>query len=305
MVRFRAAIALILLCGGGPGHGATPVALELVLAVDASGSVSQDRFELQRAGYAAAFRSPAVQQAIRSTGTGSIAVTMVQWTGPAMQVVAVEWALVDDGVSAERFAAAVERAPRALFGGGTSISGAIEHGLEMLARSPFQGQRQVIDVSGDGANNRGRPAEQARDEAVQAGVTINGLPILTLEPDLDTYYRLNVIGGPGAFVIAVKSYEEFAAAVRSKLITEIAGRLPSGEHVVDVVLPEIRSLDGLGARRGRRVVHEPGQHGLDMLEVLDRTADPLAGEVLEGACLEDRVDLLGHRRQRGRVATGL
>jgi hypothetical protein len=201
---------------------AAPVSAQLVLAVDVSGSVSEDRFELQRQGYAAAFRSADVQQAIRSTVTGSIAVAMVQWTGPALHVVAVDWSLVDDAASAERLAVAIEQAPRALFGGGTSISGAIDYAREMLARSPYSGQRLVIDVSGDGANNRGPPAEDARDAAVQAGVVINGLPILTVEPDLDTYYRQNVIGGPGAFVIAVKSYEEFAPAVRSKLVTEIA-----------------------------------------------------------------------------------
>jgi Protein of unknown function (DUF1194) len=205
---------------------ATPVAVQLVLAVDVSGSVDQLRFELQREGYAAAFRSPAVLQAIRSTETGSIAVTMLQWTGPARHVVAVDWAVIDDAASAERFAEAIARAPRALFGGGTSISGAIDYSLTMFARSPFPAQRRVIDVSGDGANNRGRPAEDARDDAIQAGVTINGLPILTLEPDLDVYYRQSVIGGPGAFVSAVNSYEEFPRAVRNKLITEIADSAP-------------------------------------------------------------------------------
>jgi hypothetical protein len=202
---------------------ATPVSVQLVLAVDVSGSVSQDRFELQREGYAAAFRSPAVLQAIRSTSAGSIAVAMLQWTGPALHVVAADWTAIDDADSAERFAEAIERAPRELFGGGTSISGAIDYARRMIADSPYQGQRLVIDVSGDGANNRGRPAEDARDEAVQAGMVINGLPILTLEPELDAYYRQSVIGGPGAFVIAVKSYEEFADAVRRKLVTEIAG----------------------------------------------------------------------------------
>ena len=108
---------------------ATPVAVQLVLAVDVSGSVSQDRFELQREGYAAAFRNAAVLQAIRSTSTGSIAVAMLQWTGPSLHVVAVDWTLIDDAASAERFAAAIEAAPRALFGGGTSISGAIDYAL--------------------------------------------------------------------------------------------------------------------------------------------------------------------------------
>jgi len=216
----------------------TPVAVQLVLAVDVSGSVSQDRFELQREGYAAAFRSPEVLQAIRSTATGSIAVAMLQWTGPTLHVVAVDWTLIDDRASAEHFAAAVVRAPRVLFGGGTSISGAIDFARWMLAQAPYRGQKRIIDVSGDGANNRGRPAEDARDEAVLEGLVINGLPILTLEPDLDRYYRQSVIGGPGAFVIAVNNYEQFAVLLRSKLITEIAGS-GSTEHAVNVRLREV------------------------------------------------------------------
>jgi hypothetical protein len=205
------------------GRPMTQVSVHLVLAVDVSGSVNEARFALQREGYAAAFRSQAVLQAIRSTGTGSIAVAMLQWTGPALHVVVVDWTLINDAASAERFADRIAAAPRALFGGGTSISGAVDYALTMFSQSPFQSQRHVVDVSGDGANNRGRPAEDARDDAVSAGLQINGLPILTLEPELDAYYRENVIGGPGAFVIAARSYEEFAVAIRNKLVTEIAG----------------------------------------------------------------------------------
>jgi hypothetical protein len=179
-----------------------------------------------------------VLQAIRSTGTGSIAVAMLQWTGPTLHVIAVDWTLIDDAASAARFAAAIAHAPRVLYGGGTSISGAIDFARSMLAQAPFRGQKRIIDVSGDGANNRGRPAEDARDEAVQEGLVINGLPILTLEPDLDRYYRQSVIGGPGAFVIAANSYEQFAVALRSKLITEIAGS-GSVEHAVNIHLREV------------------------------------------------------------------
>lgn len=200
----------------------TAVDLQLVLAVDASGSVSHDRFELQKQGYAAAFRHPRVLAAIQSGPASAIAVTMVQWTGPALQVQVVKWSLLKDKASAEAFAAAIEQAPRQLFGGGTSISGAIDTSLALLNDSPFKAARRVIDVSGDGANNRGRPASQARDEAVAAGVGINGLPILALEPDLDKYYEENVIGGPGAFVVAVRNYDQFADAVLRKLIMEIA-----------------------------------------------------------------------------------
>ena len=199
------------------------VDLELVLAVDVSGSVSEDRFDLQKQGYAAAFANPGVLEAIRSGTHRAIAVTMTQWTGPALQLQTVDWARIDDAASAARFSAAIEAAPRALFSGGTSISGAMDHAVGLFARSGFRGERRVIDVSGDGSNNRGRPAQDARDDALAAGIVVNGLPILTLEPSLDDYYRANVIGGPGAFVVAIDRYEDFAAAILRKLILEIAG----------------------------------------------------------------------------------
>ena len=205
-----------------PPQTQAETAIALVLAVDASGSVSNARFELQKQGYAAAFRNPRVLSSIRSLMTGSIAVTMVQWTGPRLHVVAVDWTLIKDEASASAFAAAVEAAPRQLFGGGTSISGAIDYSRLLLTQSPFHGARRVIDISGDGANNSGRAVTQARDEAVRDGVGINGLPILTLEPYLDRYYYDNVIGGPGAFMIPAENYDAFADAILKKLITEIA-----------------------------------------------------------------------------------
>jgi hypothetical protein len=205
----------------------TDVAIALVLAVDTSGSVSAGRFELQKQGYAAAFRNPRVLNSIRSLVTQSIAVTMMQWTGPQLHVVVVDWTLIKDEASANAFAAAIEAAPRQLFGGGTSISGAIDYSRLLLAQSPFNGARRVIDISGDGANNRGRAATLARDEAVHDGIGINGLPILSLEPGLDRYYYDNVIGGPGAFMIPAENYDTFADAVLKKLITEIAATAPS------------------------------------------------------------------------------
>jgi hypothetical protein len=148
---------------------------------------------------------------------------MVQWTGPALQIQVVPWMLIRDEASMLAFADAIARAPRQLFGGGTSISGAIDHAMTLFPATELRGARRVIDVSGDGANNRGRPATLARDEAVNAGATINGLPILALEPGLDIYYRDNVIGGPGAFMVPAESFETFAEAVLKKLIIEIAG----------------------------------------------------------------------------------
>ncbi len=208
------------------GAARVDVDLILVLAVDASGSVNERRFELQKQGYVAAFRNPRVQLAIATGLHQAIAVSMVQWTGPTMQVEVVPWTVLKDEASLTAFAAAIDEAPRKLFSGGTSISGAIDHARGMLAGAPYRALRRVIDISGDGGNNRGRPAENARDDAVASGVTINGLPILELDPTLDVYYRSNVIGGPNAFLVAATTFDEFADAILKKLITEIAEGSP-------------------------------------------------------------------------------
>src|SRR5579875_2920188 len=178
--------AALLLCGllvlaltGQRAAAQMPVNVAIILAVDASGSVDQARFELQKRGYAAAFRTPDVLRAIGSGPHRAIAVTMVQWTGPTLHEQVVGWRVLNDAASAIAFAAAIDAAPRALFGGGTSLSGAIDYGRTLFRTPEFRADRQVIDVSGDGSNNRGRPAAEARDEAVAAGIAINGLPILT------------------------------------------------------------------------------------------------------------------------------
>jgi Protein of unknown function (DUF1194) len=231
MDRFRAigrafcCAALLLAVAASAGAQPAPasdVDLQLVLAVDTSGSVDQTRFDLQQGGYAAAFRDRQVLNAIRSGPAQAISVTMVQWTGPELQVQVVPWTRISDATSAAAFADAIIAAPRSLFGGGTSISGAIDYAMTLWRQSPYHGPRRVIDISGDGPNNRGRPASLARDDALRAGVSINGLPILALDPLLDRYYENNVIGGPRAFVIAAQSYATFAAAIRRKLIIEIS-----------------------------------------------------------------------------------
>jgi len=198
------------------------VDVSLILAIDASGSVDDDRFELQKQGYAKAFLNPRVLNAIRNGSQQVIAVSMVQWTGPTQQVVMVPWFKIRDEQSAHAFAAAVAAASRQLMGGGTSISGVIDYCAMLMKTSPYRAEKRVIDISGDGANNIGRPAEQARDEAVRAGIRINGLPILAVEPDLDQYFRQSVIGGPGAFIIPVKNYDAFADAILRKLVAEIS-----------------------------------------------------------------------------------
>ncbi len=218
--------AAIMLAVGSLARAEPRVDLALVLAVDASGSVDQHRFELQKQGYVAAFRSPRVLNAIRSGLNQSIAVTMFQWTGPRLQVQVVPWTVVSDETSAKAFAAAIAAVPRRLFSGGTSISGAIDYARLLLAQVLAEPSRRVIDVSGDGSNNSGRSVTVARDEAAHAGIGVNGLPILSIEPGLDAYYRDYVIGGPGAFMVPAESYDTFAEAVLKKLITEIAAGAP-------------------------------------------------------------------------------
>jgi hypothetical protein len=220
-------ILLVLACGLCTPARATNVDLQLVLAIDTTASVSHGRFELQRDGYAAAFRNPQVIKAIMSGAEQSIAVTMMQWNGRFVQEQVVPWTLVKDEASARALAEKIARTPRVLFGGsGTSISGAIEQGVALMGQSPYKSQRRTIDISGDGFDNTGQPITPARNAAVAAGCGINGLPILAYEPTLDDYYYRYVIGGPGAFMIPVANYENFAEAIVRKLILEIAAHPP-------------------------------------------------------------------------------
>jgi hypothetical protein len=236
--RALALLAAVAAAGASASAAAqVAVDVQLVLAVDVSGSVSDERFTLQQKGYAQAFRNWRLLEAIRGGNSRAIAVTMTQWTGPAQQQVVVKWMVIHDEASMLAFADAIDRTTRQLYGGGTSISGAIDHAMTLFPLMAAAGARRVIDISGDGANNRGRPAADARDDAVRAGVTINGLPILALEPHLDQYYQNNVIGGPNAFHIVAETYETFAEAVLKKLITEISGIPAESEAAVASAAP--------------------------------------------------------------------
>lgn len=201
---------------------AKSVDLALVLAVDVSGSVNNERFELQRRGYAEAFASREVMDAIAAGENHAIIVTLVEWSGAGHQRQMIGWTLVEDPASAESFGSAIAEASRA-FADWTSISGAIDYSMALFAQAPAESARRVIDISGDGINNNGRSVLEARDAAVNAGVTLNGLPILTEYPDLDAYYQENVIGGPGAFALAASDFNSFGAAILGKLVREIAG----------------------------------------------------------------------------------
>lgn len=204
---------------------ATEVDLALVLAVDISSSVNQERYELQMRGYAEAFRDPTVIEAIKRGPIGAIAVTLVQWAGYNQYRQTIAWEIVRDGEAADRFASAVAETVRPP-GGSTSISGAIDFSARLLRQSSFQATRMLIDISADGSNNNGRSAAAARDEAVADGITINGLPILSQEPGLDAYFREQVIGGPGAILVVAKNFESFSTAVLRKLFVEIADQGP-------------------------------------------------------------------------------
>jgi len=210
---------------GRTPRGAVDVAL--VLAIDSSGSVSEDRLRLQISGYLDALRHPGFIEAVRGGRHGRIATTFVEWSDVRRQDQAAGWSVIEDEASAHEFAQAISDALRPL-PGWTSISGAIDYSVKLLMESGYLAGRRVIDISGDGTNNDGRPVTAARDAAVAAGVTINGLPIIEVEPNLAAYYRDNVIGGPDSFVVIARDIDSFAEAVLRKLLVEVAGLPPPG-----------------------------------------------------------------------------
>ena len=213
----------------GPLQAQETIDLELVLAVDISGSMDTEEQRVQRQGYVDALRHPDVIQAIRNGAYGKIAVTYVEWAGTEFQFVTVPWTIVEGAELAEQLAQQIAEVPLRRYRG-TSISAALGFAASLFEESGYQGLRRVIDVSGDGANNMGPAVAPVRDAVVDRDIVINGLP-LVIRPsaggwdiaDLDIYYADCVIGGPGAFVVPVRSISEFPDAVRRKLVQEIAG----------------------------------------------------------------------------------
>ncbi|KQT86144.1 DUF1194 domain-containing protein [Aurantimonas sp. Leaf443] len=232
--------------GAGSGEGGVKVDVELVLAVDVSWSMDRSEQEIQREGYAAAFRSPEVQKAIMEGGFGKVAVTYVEWAGTFSQSIVVPWTVISSKESADAFAYALvteepERERR------TSISAAIDYVVPLFSNNGYDAPRRVIDLSGDGPNNQGRSVLEARDAAIARGITINGLPLMTSGdrysnwgsiPHLDRYYEACVIGGPRAFMIPVNDWSQFPEAVRRKLVLELAGGWPP-ETAPDADAPAI------------------------------------------------------------------
>jgi hypothetical protein len=202
--------------------GAPSADLALVLAVDCSRSIDGREYRLQAEGYAAAFRHARVRRAILGGPTRRIAVTMTQWGGQFAQTQALGWTLLDAETAIDAFAARLKAQPRLVDDDATAIGAAIDHAVRVLEKCPFAASRRTIDVSGDGRNNQGRFPRFARDDAVAAGVGINGLPILTDEVNLASVYRSEVIGGQGAFVVSARGFSNFADAVLHKLAAEIA-----------------------------------------------------------------------------------
>jgi hypothetical protein len=256
----------LVCCLGLLGHGpllpaaaGAEVDLELVLAVDVSGSMDAEEQAVQRQGYIDALLHPEVLGAIRSGPFGRIAVAYVEWAGADAQAVTVPWALLDGAAAAESFVAALEEAPSRRMRG-TSLSGALGFAAPLFENNGYEGLRRVIDVSGDGANNMGPPVTPVRDAVVARGIVVNGLPIAIRPsggwsglsgPDLVAYYRDCVIGGPGAFVLPVTEPGQIAEAIRQKLVLEIAS-LPPRPVPAAPAMP-VAAVDCLVGEQQRRI----------------------------------------------------
>lgn len=214
-----------------------PVDVELVLAVDVSRSVDADEMEMQLRGYAAAFRDPKLIEGIAGGPLGQIAVTLFTWSDWHIQEHLVPWMKIDGAAAAECVAASIDAAPRRtwLY---TSISGAMDFAAGLFGRG-YEGTRRVVDISGDGVHNSGRPVADARRDILDKGIVLNGLAVLDRQPQpwmaglppLDEYFRSEVIGGPGAFLMVAEGYAAFEQAVKRKIIREIAAAPPPGPLV--------------------------------------------------------------------------
>ena len=230
-----ALLGLVLLASGftDAARTAEKVDLLLVLASDVSRSVTPEKFKLQRDGYASAVANPRVLDAIKGGRNGRIAVLFLEWSGTTNQKVVIDWTIIDGEQAAQAFATRLLEEPRA-FADRTSISSGIEAAMAELDKAPLESERQTIDVSGDGTNNAGRDVSAVRDQALAKGIVINGLVILSDSPmpwnpehtnppgGLAKYYRDNVTGGPGSFVMEAQNFGSFGDAILKKMIAEIA-----------------------------------------------------------------------------------
>ncbi|MBR9763726.1 MAG: DUF1194 domain-containing protein [Rhodobacteraceae bacterium] len=244
------------------------VDVELALMVDVSRSMTPRELDIQRRGYAAALTSDAVLSVIGDGFLGRIAVTYVEWAGPGSHRVVVDWTTIGSADEAAIVAGALmESQPAGMQR--TSISSALDYAASTLDGNRFQGLRRVVDISGDGPNNSGAPVVPARDRLLARGITINGLPLMTDEgvgsqwtlDSLDTYYRDCVIGGQGAFVIPVRSWDEFADAVRRKIVLEIAAIRPRLQRAAHpVIVPVVGGAPQSDCMAGEKTWERFRQH---------------------------------------------
>ena len=230
-------IAPPLLVTPRPAH-AEEVDLALVLVSDVSRSIDDREFAMQKDGYSTAFADPHVLAAIKGGPLGSIAVSYVEFAGQREVRTVIGWTVVRDADSARAFTDKVAAAPRS-FWGRTAIGAGIDGAVQLLSDHSITAARRVIDVAGDGTNNAGREVTDARDDAVAAGITINGLAIINDHPiswsfahvqppgGLDNWYRENVVGGAGSFVVAIHDFHDFGDALTRKLVNEIADLKPA------------------------------------------------------------------------------
>ncbi len=221
----HAAVLLVAgaLAGSGPARAAE-CGLELVLAMDVSRSVVKLEYELQMGGLALAFRDPEVAEAINWI-PGGVMATVTQWSGPDAQLQPVPWTYLTDAASVTAFAAAIERQERAFVASYTAIGEALFHANGLSATNPRRCARRVIDVSGDGASNRGRPVRPMAEALAANGVTVNGLVIKGAWPDPVEYYLGNVVRGDGAFLETTENFADYAAAIKRKLLRELTPQL--------------------------------------------------------------------------------
>lgn len=239
-----AAITAGLLTATG-ASAATMVGTELLLSVDVSGSVDNNEFDLQREGYATAFESADVINAIENSPNG-IAVALSYWSSndTALEI---GWTQLTTAADSQAFADTVRNAARNS-SGGTNIPDAINFGVDSILNNDFNGSNLVIDVSGDGDNTNAFLTREARDAAVAAGITINGLAINGFGTDIEDFYRENVIGGPGSFVEPVNSFADVSIAAERKITREVNNGNGGGDNGDNpATTPEPASILGLFA----------------------------------------------------------
>jgi len=252
----RLSILFLLLAWPAAAQDRKQVDLALAMAIDISGSIDPDEAHLQREGYVQAFRDPVIVKAILGGSNGRIAVAYYEWSDAWVQRILIDWTLLDSEAAIEAFASRLAAAPISI-ARRTSISGAIRYAIPLFGRSPYDAERKVLDISGDGSNNDGALVTDMRFEALKERIVINGLPIMNDRPnpfgfpseaDLDKYYLACVTGGPRSFVEVARNFEDFPRAVRKKLLQEVADRGPHSDF--DIGALELK--DGTQLAQGGR-----------------------------------------------------